>query len=258
MTETKTYGTDSIHPVDTTGCINDSMLTGKMASLQVQGISKETTSQNILGDFGVWLGGGGILLGVLCLQILRHRTLTFKKVIDSLISDIESLQNSIKLQEEKLNDIIERSLHHSNEPNIDGENERTNPEPSLEKDNVFIQNVGNISKGENDELIEIRYANMQQANNELRFAERTMDKVSSSSKMFMLQLDYKKGVGEYRINVKASDMIMSDLQTFSAFVKPFDVPSLSRSSKIIDGTAGRIQKVGDFWIVQDKLEIIFK
>ena len=250
----ETFNTDSIHSIqgiDTTEVSNSAI--DSVALTSAQNVSTTNTSQATNSSLGMWLGCGGILLGAMALYTLRQKTISFKRKLNSLVSDITTIRDCqnqqndmIKMLQEKFSQLTRESVVKTDAKTIS-----TSPQ-RIKTGDVETRRIDKKS------LTEVRFANMQQLNNELRFAERTMDKNSSSAKMFLLELDYENGIGEYRINPQAIEIIMSDLQTFKSFVKPFDAPGLSSSSKIKDYVAGKIQRQGDFWIVQDRLEITFK
>ena len=250
----ETFNTDSIHSIqgiDTTEVSNSAI--DSVALTSAQNVSTTNASQATNSSLGMWLGCGGILLGAMALYTLRQNTISFKRKLNSLVSDITTLRDSQNQQNNMIKMLLEKS---SQLPRKSVVKTISTSSQSMKTGDVETRHIDKKSKSKS--LTEVRFANMQQLNNELRFAERTMDKNSSSAKMFLLELDYENGIGEYRINPQAIEIIMSDLQTFKSFVKPFDAPGLSSSSKIKDYVAGKIQRQGDFWIVQDRLEITFK
>lgn len=250
----ETFNTDSIHSIqgiDTTEVSNSAI--DSVALTSAQNVSTTNASQATNSSLGMWLGCGGILLGAMALYTLRQKTISFKRKMNSLVSDITTLRDRQNQQNDMIKMLLEKS---SQLPRKSVVKTISTSSQSMKTGDVETRHIDKKSKSKF--LTEVRFANMQQLNNELRFAERTMDKNSSSAKMFLLELDYENGIGEYRINPQAIEIIMSDLQTFKSFVKPFDAPGLSSSSKIKDYVAGKIQRQGDFWIVQDRLEITFK
>lgn len=254
MAQMETFNTDSIHSIqgiDTTEVSNSAI--DSVALTSAQNVSTTNASQATNSSLGMWLGCGGILLGAMALYTLRQKTISFKRKMNSLVSDITTLRDRQNQQNDMIKMLLEKS---SQLPRKSVVKTISTSSQSMKTGDVETRHIDKKSKSKF--LTEVRFANMQQLNNELRFAERTMDKNSSSAKMFLLELDYENGIGEYRINPQAIEIIMSDLQTFKSFVKPFDAPCLSSSSKIKDYVAGKIQRQGDFWIVQDRLEITFK
>ena len=254
MKQTISFNTDSIQSdqgIVTTDVSNSAI--DSVALTSTRNVSTTNASQATYSCLGMWLGCGGILLGAMALYTLRQKTISFKRKMNSLVSDITTLRDRQNQQNDMIKMLLEKS---SQLPRKSVVKTISTSSQSMKTGDVETRHIDKKSKSKF--LTEVRFANMQQLNNELRFAERTMDKNSSSAKMFLLELDYENGIGEYRINPQAIEIIMSDLQTFKSFVKPFDAPGLSSSSKIKDYVAGKIQRQGDFWIVQDRLEITFK
>ncbi|MCD8289983.1 MAG: hypothetical protein LUC91_00595 [Prevotella sp.] len=106
-------------------------------------------------------------------------------------------------------------------------------------------------------IVQLRYATLQapDGNGVLRFAERSMTETPSSEKMFKLELNMETGKGTYRINTDAMSMILGDLQLFQSFVKPFSFKGSLSSVTIRDKKPGIISKSGNFWLVDERLEI---
>lgn len=254
MKQTISFNTDSIQSdqgIVTTDVSNSAI--DSVALTSAQNVSTTNASQATNSSLGMWLGCGGILLGAMALYTLRQKTISFKRKMNSLVSDITTIRDCQNQQNDMIKMLQEKFSQLTRESVV--KTISTSPQ-RIKTGDVETRRIDKKSKSKS--LTEVRFANMQQLNNELRFAERTMDKNSSSAKMFLLELDYENGIGEYRINPQAIEIIMSDLQTFKSFVKPFDAIGLSSSSKITNCVAGKIQRQGDFWIVQDRLEITFK
>ena len=90
----------------------------------------------------------------------------------------------------------------------------------------------------------------------LRFSERSMVEKSTPQKMFLIEIDVESGCGTYRINPEAKKIILNDLQMFQDFVKPFTFCGDSMNATIQDKTLGKIVKQGNFWVVEERLDII--
>lgn len=107
---------------------------------------------------------------------------------------------------------------------------------------------------------EIRYATLQapDEHGRLRFSERSMSNNPTPEKMFILEIDSMGGTGVYRINPEAVSHILNDLQMFHDFVKPFSFSGNPMKATLKDKKEGRITKSGDFWIVDELLEITIK
>lgn len=92
----------------------------------------------------------------------------------------------------------------------------------------------------------------------LRFAERGMSEVPDADKFFILELNERTGIGTYKVNPLATSIILGDLQMFKDFVKPFSFAGDSQKASISNAKAGRIKKSGDYWIVEEPLDVIIK
>lgn len=75
-------------------------------------------------------------------------------------------------------------------------------------------------KEESFESNQVKFATLQSPdeNGILRFSERSMVDSPSSQKMFLLEIDLKRGIGTYKINPSAINFILGDLQMFKDFV----------------------------------------
>lgn len=104
---------------------------------------------------------------------------------------------------------------------------------------------------------EIRYATLQSPDEHghLRFSERSMSNSPTAEKMFILYLDPISGTGTYKLNPDAISLILNDLQLFHDFVKPFSFNGNPMNATLKDKKEGRITKIGDFWVVDELLEI---
>lgn len=122
---------------------------------------------------------------------------------------------------------------------------------------VTTQFSASNNKQRDKRVKEIRYATLQSPDEHgrLRFSERSMSNRPTPEKMFILELDSVKGTGTYRINKEAVPLILNDLQMFHDFVKPFSFSGNPMKAALKDKKEGRIIKSGDFWIVDELLEI---
>lgn len=103
----------------------------------------------------------------------------------------------------------------------------------------------------------LKFATLQSPdeNGILRFSERSMVDSSSPQKMFMLEIDNESGTGIYRINPTAMSLILADLQMFRDFVKPFTFSGNPLNASVQDKVPGKIIRKGNFWVVEEPLEI---
>ena len=106
----ETFNTDSIHSIqgiDTTEVSNSAIDSVTLTS--AQNVSTTNASQATNSSLGMWLGCGGILLGAMALYTLRQKTISFKRKLNSLVSDITTIRDCqnqqndmIKMLQEKL------------------------------------------------------------------------------------------------------------------------------------------------------------
>ena len=127
--------------------------------------------------------------------------------------------------------------------------------PTLHEKRETYNNISEVSSKK--AVTQIRYATMQSPdeNGVLRFSERSMPESASPQKMFLLEIDPSTGSGTYRINPNAMDLIVSDLQMFQDFVKPFTFSGNPMKANVQDKKSGKIVKQGNFWVVEELLEI---
>ena len=186
MKQMETFNTDSIlsiHGIDTIDASNSAI--DSVALTSAQNVSTTNTSQATYSSLGIWLGCGGILLGAMALYTLRQNTISFKRKLNSLVSDITTLRDSQNQQNNMIKMLLEKS---SQLPRKSVVKTISTSSQSMKTGDVETRHIDKKSKSKF--LTEVRFANMQQLNNELRFAESTMDKNSSSATMFLLELDY--------------------------------------------------------------------
>ena len=90
---------------------------------------------------------------------------------------------------------------------------------------------------------------------EISTLERTISN-DSSDKLFAI--DYEEGstFATYTINQGCKAAILSDIQTFQNYVKKFNVTG--NPTDIVVKKVGHLNKVGNRWIVKDRLEVEFK
>lgn len=77
----------------------------------------------------------------------------------------------------------------------------------------------------------------------------------SPKKMFLLGINPSTSSGTYRINPSAKKVILGNLQMFKDFVKPFAFFGNPENANIEDKQVGKIKKQGEFWVVEECLEI---
>lgn len=104
----------------------------------------------------------------------------------------------------------------------------------------------------------VKYANIQAPDQEgtIKIAERTMQDTLSETKPFIVEYDEGAEVATYTINNVVAKWILKDIQTYKDFFKPFTIDTNTATSiKVV--RKGSLVKSGKFWIVEDKLEVMF-
>ena len=176
-----------------------------------------------------------------------------------LIDENLQLKNKIKVLEESLtvssHDLsdLTRSIK-----GLNNKIQSLSPRDSNPIGNGKTYVSASISKPfHNEETI---FANLQSPdqNGKLKFAIRGFSSQSSPLKMFVLEIDNVSGKGTYKVNPEAVPMIMNDLQLFNSFVKPYNFSGNPDNAKISTVKPGLIYKSGQFWIVEEALEVSIK
>ena len=211
------------------------------------------------GSWTPWLGVGlSICIGLLLwkiikkiskdIQTIHERLLENKRALGSALETIDALKNEIKVLSDNVNSIKLRSVLEPSSPKA------IEPFSSPVAQNAELTEQMEQIKSEKI----VRYATLQSPNElgVLRFSERSMVETPSSQKMFILEIDMQAGVGSYRINPAAVSLILADMQLFKEFVKPFTFSGNLMNAKIQDKVSGKIVKKGNFWVVEELLDII--
>lgn len=177
------------------------------------------------------------------IQKMHQKLIENEKVIKNALEKIEKLNFEIKMLKNKMDSISENFVIQTIEPQLKAEI----------KDVVSVETTEQITK-----QTLIKYATLQSPdeNGVLRFSERSMVEKSTPQKMFLIEIDVESGCGTYRINPEAKKIILNDLQMFQDFVKPFTFSGDSMNATIQDKTLGKIVKQGNFWVVEERLDII--
>ncbi|MDE5956977.1 MAG: hypothetical protein K2G78_01560 [Muribaculaceae bacterium] len=256
MTDSINLQSDSLQnqiatiPTDSSAAAEESMATTQIDSSDYSAQSGESLTG--------WVAWGAIALSICtaiillrCYSFLKHRLHQLERNVSDMdarskddLSQIQDLSSRINSLEQRIDNLGARRATVSVAHDI--------------IDNPKHRNVvGNteISPAKTSRLV--RYATLQapDENGVLRFAERSMTEISSPEKMFLLEIDSASGTGEYRINPSAMQFILSDLQMFRDFVKPFSFSGNPATASIQDKTYGQIIKSGNYWVVSEKLEI---
>lgn len=209
------------------------------------------------------MGGGSVvgwvgLAASVCVGFIAWKMITaMRKEIDSLKKSInelnaernnlrkefETLSSSFKLQKldfetmrKGFSAVTQRPAPHSS----DQRQERSKKEPVKHQPSI-----------------QVLYATLQSpdANGVLRFSERSMTETPSPQKLFQIEIDAAAGTGIYKLNPNAMSAIKHDLQLVKDFVKPFTFSGDIASATIKDKRVGRLSRQGNFWVVDEPLEI---
>lgn len=217
--------------------------------------SQTAATVNLDGSNGLmeWVGIGlSICVGIIVWRLYNR-----------LSEDIRKLQKRLDNQEEDTRQTLDKTIDSlSNEikelqvsvDSMSCKNYVPDVEPRMENDSP-VWDTKEIAK--DTERIKVRYATLQSPdeNGVLRFSERSMVEEPSSRKMFIIEIDSQNGIGTYRINPAATGLILDDLQMFHDFVKPFTFSGNLKNAIIQDKTPGKIIRHGNYWIVDELLEI---
>lgn len=224
------------------------------ATLATPPESKQDESDNTV----AWIGVGvGLVVGIIAWKLISD----LKKKITLLANKVDNLTEENQLLKVHFNET------HSSLTSL---NTRLS---KIESTTSYLQDIWyrNSSSSEVSEYgkrssererisppaTQIRYATLRMPDElgVLRFSERSMSEEPSEQKMFILELDPISGTGTYRINPKAMSTILQDLDVFKNFVKPFSVTGNITGATVIDKVIGKIIKDGQYWVVDQPLEI---
>lgn len=210
------------------------------------------------GGGGSWIGwvdlGLIACMGYLIFKIMKQlKELRVKSDMqDKILKESEQLIMTLQKEMESLRN-VKRTIAQSAQNPVA---QKVTPSQPVDKNKAYKPQKKEEPKGMIT-TVKVKYATLQSPNEkgEVRFAQRSMVDTSSSSKMFVLYIDEQSGTGTYKINPEAMDMILSDLQVFKDFVKPFKFNGDLTRAKIVDKKPGAIVKQGDYWVVSELLEI---
>lgn len=257
MSASREINLDTITPLVDNPTSDTMVATDTVATVEVADISSyqqiTETQATGNGNYIAWIGIGlSICVGVFAWKLIDNLKKGIKKLgnyydaskesHDKLIMRIDRLNEDINVLNQKIVNIRQNSssqVIETNSHDIHAEYERKQPQKPKK---IATQ---------------IRYATLQSPdeNGVLRFSERSMTDVSSPQKMFLLEIDPSNGTGIYRINPSAMGFIVGDLQMFRDFVKPFTFSGNPLNANIQDKKFGKITKQGNFWVVEEPLEI---
>lgn len=245
--------------IDSVNNLNVISDTITVASIGTESIHSTTTTAESSGS------GSGSLLGWINVGFSICIAIVIWKIIKTTSSEIQRLQRKLNENDEVIKNALQTIEKISNEvQTLKGKLTPTTKspipkkiEPTIvleEQDNKYMEVT---RENENPKQVQIKFATLQSPdeNGILRFSERSMIENSSPQKMFLVEIDTIRGIGTYRINPSAKNLILGDLQMFRDFVKPFTFSGDSVNATIQDKIPGKISKQGNFWVVEELLEI---
>lgn len=210
-------------------------------------------------------GGSGSLFGWVNIGVSICIAIIVWTIVKKTTSEIRKLQCRLNKNDSIINDLSQNIEKISHKVKMLENTVKTNTQHSTPKDilpTTVSEYHGNkyadtIGETENPTQYQIKFATLQSPdeNGILRFSERSMIENSSPQKMFLLEIDTVRGIGTYRINPSAKGLILGDLQMFQDFVKPFNFSGDSINATIQDKVPGKISRQGNFWVVDELLEI---
>lgn len=258
MAATQEINIDTITPLVNNPIEDSATATGdsiEVATVAVQSIPTETIATADSSSSNGWVGwigvGISIVVGIFAWKINEKLTKQIRSLkqhlsnkdtelshrlerIDAISVEIKALKQSLQSASRQTS---ARTTETTVRPNVQS---NIQYEPKLPKRQTLL-----------------KYATLQSPdeNGILRFSERSMIDSSSSQKMFMLEIDNESGTGIYRINPTAMSLILADLQMFRDFVKPFTFSGNPLNASIQDKVPGKIIRKGNYWVVEEPLEI---
>ena len=184
------------------------------------------------------------------------------KILKKTLLDIQNLQRKLNENNEIINTALQSIVDISTEiqalkSKLTSDTKCPTPKEIKPITGQEEQEVNVTRDKESQKTFQIKFATLQSPdeNGVLRFSERSMIENSSSQKMFLVEIDPIRGIGTYRINPSAKNLILGDLQMFRDFVKPFTFNGDINNATIQDKIPGKISKHGNYWVVEELLEI---
>lgn len=257
MSATREINLDTITPLVNTPTNDTMVATDTVATIEfADANSNQYTAENHTNENGnliAWIGIGlSVCVGIIAWKLidnLKRDVKKSRKIVetsmynhDKLLMRIDKLSEDINVLNQKIVNMPHNTSTRFIEPkNLVTHREYERMQPTRPKKMAM----------------QIRYATLQSPdeNGVLRFSERSMTYTSSPQKMFLLEINPSTGTGIYRINPSAMGLIVGDLQMFRDFVKPFTFSGNPMNANIQDKKFGKIIKQGDFWVVEEPLEI---
>ncbi len=259
MSATNEINTDTIQPL-----VQDSVTAPAAAQpAQAAADTTSTVAVTVQPDTATTSSQGNCLAGwvgvglSVCVGILAWKMVSgMKKEVLETRSLLATLAKSLKDAKEQIDALSKQA-----KASASASGDYSQPQYSAVRTDTV--NTQLVSKAEERKKVQkapaavVYFANLQfpDAKGTLRFSAQTMTKSRTSEKFFMLEINPEAGVGTYRINPDALDLIRGDLQLLGYYVKPFMFNGDPMRAKITDKNPGKITKCGKFWEVEERLEI---
>lgn len=208
-------------------------------------------------------GGSSGMISFICIGILACICFYIWKILKTISASTQKMQNLLVENQNRLKNAEEKIEILNNEiKSLTSKVFSISKSSTPKSINTVIREEQPIyqytdKKEESFESNQVKFATLQSPdeNGILRFSERSMVDSPSSPKMFLLEIDVKRGIGTYKINPSAINLILGDLQMFKDFVKPFTFSGDTNNVTIQDKRPGKISKQGNYWVVDELLEI---
>lgn len=244
--------------IDSVNNLNVISDTITVASIGTESIHSTTTTAESSGSGSLlgWINVGfSICIVIIIWKIIKTTSSEIKRLQRKLNENDEVVKNALQTIEKISNEV--QTLKGKLTPTTTKSPIPKKIEPTIvleEQDNKYVEVT---RENENPKQVQVKFATLQSPdeNGILRFSERSMIENSSPQKMFLVEIDTIRGIGTYRINPSAKNLILGDLQMFRDFVKPFTFSGDSVNATIQDKIPGKISKQGNFWVVEELLEI---
>lgn len=169
------------------------------------------------------------------LQDMARRLTDLQDMDNSLLAKLDSLAYKIK------------------------ENRNSLPNLELNTSLVEVERQTSVNQENNGYLNQCYYGNpfSPDENGVVKFSTRTLSKEQSPQKMFFVCL-HPDGTGTYEVNPSANEYILTDLQLFSYYVKPFNFKGQLTTARVKTLRPGKLVKSDKFWVIEELLEVSFK
>lgn len=259
MTATQEINIDTITPL-VQNPIEDSATTSgdtlEVATVAVQSVPTDsiaTTDSSSSNGWVGWIGVGlSLAVGIFAWKVTEKLT----KEINNLKKHLSDKEIELTRKLDKI-DVLSTELK-SVKQSLRSESRQTSSrtvEPTVRPEVNRIVPNETVRPAKRHTLLKFATLQSPDENGILRFSERSMVDSSSPQKMFMLEIDNESGMGIYRINPSAMSLILADLQMFRDFVKPFTFSGNPLNASVQDKVPGKIIRKGNFWVVEEPLEI---